>query len=293
VTAEEVGLAFIRRMNPDMLKLFQESVVPLYARAAGTDHLRLIGTGTLIKVGGFHFVVTAAHVVEEVIQAIGGSRTQTDDFYAPNPATSRFAVLFGELTADRSDKHDIAFVRLADEAINPLAPLRFLSLSEIDASGGPPPPGWHYVHGYPVVGMVSDKRAGTESAVPFTYSSSLYEGDPNSFRIYDPALHVMVELNPNTVIEPSGAEGTIPETLRGISGSSIWRAHKYSDPRTDWTRANARVLAVQTAVSKLGGSLIIRGTRWFVVLALMLRAYPELERVTELHGLPRLRLIER
>ena len=78
----------------------------------------------------------------------------------------------------------------------------------------------------------------------------------------------------------------MPSSFQGISGSSIWRAFTYAHAPASWEPSHARVVAVETCVTNLGGTFLVRGTRWFTVLALLRYAYPDLAPAIALHNPP-------
>jgi hypothetical protein len=101
--------------------------------------------------------------------------------------------------------------------------------------------------------------------------------------IYDAARHVLVELDPGNVVDSQGSDARVPCDLRGISGSAIWHAFSYGEDAATWTPSVARVVAIETSVVRNEGRTIVRGTRWFVVLALLRHACPDLAAAIDLH----------
>jgi hypothetical protein len=93
-------------------------------------------------------------------------------------------------------------------------------------------------------------------------------------------------VNPDRTADSRGREAPIPHDLKGISGSPIRRAFRYGTDPSRWTAADARVVAIETCIVRTSGRLLVRGTRWFVVLALMRHAYPDLAGAIALHDPP-------
>jgi hypothetical protein len=276
------GLGFIEKMNVGMVPRLRESVLPLYGYAREHDHLRLLGTASLVAIAGRYFIITASHVV----QAVYDSGRQRDDLFVANLFNGAFVSIQGALTGDKSDKHDFAFIEVEQSVVDMLEGHRFLSLADIDLSTGACSPGWYYIHGYPEVGAGFDPRSQTHGATPFTHSTALYAGDTSFLPTYIPHEHILLDYEPGGTVDSLGKDARPPSDLRGISGSPIWRSFAYGDDARTWTSADARVVALETAVVRRADRLIVRGTRWFVVLALMKRVYPDLSPAIALHDPP-------
>ena len=91
-------------------------------------------------------------------------------------------------------------------------------------------------------------------------------------------------MDPERLVDTDGEHVETPRRLDGISGSSIWRAYAYGEDPSTWTAAAARVAAVQTCIVNIKGSVLIRGTRWYMVLAMLRDRYPDLASAIELHN---------
>jgi hypothetical protein len=286
VTPEQaVGLKFIEKMNGELLPLFQRSVLPLFTYAPEHDHARFLASAHLVAVAGRHFLVSASHALQGLLD--GG---QQDDLYVPNRFSGSFVALEGPVFGDESNEHDFAFMELRPQAVEALRGHRFLSLADVDLSTEPLPAGWYYIHGYPQVGASSSRGAVEEHrARPFTHSTSPYRGPTSFLPTFIPRNHVLLEVDPNRTGDTRGEDADVPRDLKGISGSAIWRSFSYGEDASTWTSADARVVAVETCVVLKDGRLLVRGTRWFVVLALMRNVYPDLAPAIALHNPPRVR----
>lgn len=261
-----------------MRPLLQQSVLPLYGYAREHDNHRPLGTANLLEIAGRYFAVTASHVAEAIYE----DGLQRDELSVPT-LDGTLVPLHGTLNGDRSGEHDVALLEFEWSVAEKLAGYRFLTLANTDNSPAPPRRGWYCVHGYPVVGALFDEKAKFHGARPFTHITSLYEGPTSSLPIYDAARHVLVELDPEVAIDFQGGDALLPCDLRGISGSAVWRAFTYGGDDATWSPSDARVAAIETAVVRNERRTIIRGTRWFVVLSLLRRLYPDLASAIDLH----------
>ncbi len=274
---------FIAKVDSAMPAVFRKSVVPLFQFAPEHDYARLLGTATLVAVAGRHFIVTAAHAVADMFK----NGNQLDDLYVPN-LDGAFVPVEGRFAGARQDEHDFAFVEMGVKTLERLRSRTFLSLADIDLTTGPLPAGWYYVHGYPGTQATSGRSGDEFRAKPSTYGAPLYEGPTSFLRTFDPALHALVEIDP-TQLATGADEGTtpsMPSDFKGISGSSMWRAFSFGVDANAWTPSDARVVAVETCVAQKDGRFIVRGTRWFVVLALLRHAFPDLASAIALHDPP-------
>ena len=282
---QTLGRKFIEKMDSAMLPAFRAAVVPIYRYAPDHDHARLLGSGSLLAIGGRYFLVTAGHVVDEVCDG----EVQQDHIYVPPLPEGAFVPVVGRFTGDRTSRNDIAVIELDAAAVERLQGRRFLNLTDIDLSTAPLPAGWYYTHGYPYEDATRGGSGDEFRAKPYTLGTRLYAGDTNSLRTYVPGLHVLLEV-PTNVVDGAGNEGAFPESLQGISGSPLWRAFTYGSAPSMWTPDEARVVGVETSVTSMGrGVLVVQGTRWFVVLELLRHAYPDLEPAIALYDPPRVR----
>ncbi len=282
---QTLGQQFIAAMDSVMLPLFREAVAPVYRYAHDHDHARLLGTATLVAIAGRHFLVTAAHAVQDMF----ANGVQQDDLYVPNLSDGAFVPVVGRFNGDRTDAHDFAFIELDSAAVERLRSRRFLTLADIDLSTGLLPNGWYYIHGYPYENATRGGSRDQFRAKPYTFGTALYRGETDSLRTFSPEEHVLLEVKSENVVDGVGNDGVIPSSFQGISGSPIWRAFTYGDDSARWTPAKARVVAVETCVTKSRGAFLVRGTRWFVVLPLLRHAYPDLAPAIALHDPPTVR----
>lgn len=117
----DVNARVSAHIPPDMV----DSAVPIVIAHDGAVHQW--GTGTLFRVGDYHFLVTAAHVVKDACShgktlGIGG---------APN---GRFIALTGNaiVCSDDHDRLDVALYHLPSNVLPRLSQARFLQLHDID-----------------------------------------------------------------------------------------------------------------------------------------------------------------
>lgn len=280
---------FVARAYHAMVPLWRRSVLPIFVGAY--DQGAVQGTGTLFRIEREHFLVTAAHVLEDVPDGFSLCVADEPDGSAP-------LVLPREVWTVRDKAIDVAVWPLDAEFVRALPNREFLTLTSVELSPGPLRNGLFYIRGYPSrMAVKTPLRLHVE---PFSYASLLHRPEdklPN----YDPNRHVLLRVeregNVSTEGEPVIMPRHIDDALEGISGSSMWqlirpprawptwtleRAREVSkESLANWTPDEARVVAVQTHV--YGVSRYVKGTRWQAALAIILNHHPDLDRVVRLH----------
>jgi hypothetical protein len=282
------GLEFIRRMNVGMEEILRRSVVPVYGYAPELQETRLIGSGTLFRVADQSFLVTAAHVLEDMHRRYPDDGFGTADLWGAKKALS----IQGRTFYDPASENDVGLVELSEETVERLSAFEFLRLSAVDLDPSQPPDGLHYLMGYPI--ELSSRSRGAYTTDPFVHSTTLLRPEPGRFTNYNYDLqrHLLMEIDRNEAVNGVGEPANVPRSFEGMSGCPVWRAHiKGDDPRA-WTLANARMVGVQTAVLiPPGPATIVKATRWTVVAGLICKAYPDLCRALDVHAKDLLRLV--
>jgi hypothetical protein len=273
----------LRRVTNELLPVLQRTTVPLYVRES-TGHLPL-GSAVLFRLGGRSFVVTAAHILFDI------------DRNRLNPVTADISgpglAIYGQIhrfkpyeTNDDPARLDLGVLELSQECIEALADFSFLELDDIDVAAESPPPGWYFVHGYPGEGFSDTGSAYVHQ--PYTHSAELYSRS-ESLPGFDAQVHVALGIDRSTLRHPhGGGPVTAPQTLGGVSGGAIWRAAR-STELAQWTLDHACCVAIQTmqyGFDNDPSKLVVRGTRWPVLISLLWRVFPDLRAVIESLGVP-------
>jgi hypothetical protein len=269
---------FIRKMDEQMAPLFQKCVLPIFAVQNGSPVQ--CGTGTLFRVAGRPFIVTAWHV------AAISTKDNIQLYVSDCGQGARAAALHGEVHVMTEDRCDVALCELPDEVVRMLSNRSFLNLSQIDRTLAPLKKGWFYIHGYPTCWSKPNKavlRIGTQA---LTYGTVLYAGRADALNDYQPQLHILLDVSRSDNWAPDDGDAAVPGDLGGISGCSIWQAYAQGQGQDAWTPDLARVVAVETCLCRMSArhgetqgceTLVIRGTRWAAVFELLRRKYPKLE----------------
>jgi hypothetical protein len=254
---------FIARMDAALMPLFTKCVVPIYGDHNGVPIQ--CGTGTLFRVAGYSFLVSACHVTNL-------ARRDVQLYISDAVPGARGIALEGNLHSENN--LDVSVWHLAPQVVAELPNRQFLTIHHADRADLRVTRGWYYVHGYP--NCWSDPRPDEQKTTvkAFTYGTTLYQGDTGTFEGYDPKLHVLLTAPKDGNVDSHGAETEIPASLKGISGSSIWQAYYEGLPSRSWTADDAVVVAVQTGVYR--GGTVVRGTRWWIIEKILSKNYPGL-----------------
>ena len=243
-----------RRFETVLSPMLQTAAVPLYSRAIEHDHVRPLGTGSLIAVAEKRFLVTAAHVLQQA---------QVDQLIAANLVTMVQFSVTGEVTAN--DGLDVAILDLLPFTAALFDGMRWLRVPDLHL-GPVEQAEVCALAGYPAE---LQQRNGPTRALgyitrPHPGNYADFSCDPNVFLLLD------YELNDNAPAD--AAYGPVPEYLQGISGSAVWHLGAAVQPE----EAQPKACAIQTGVFRRPEKLIVKTTRMIEVFRMIGRAYPEL-----------------
>jgi hypothetical protein len=256
--------AFIRRMDNALMPLFSRCVLPLYGDHRGVP--LQCGTGTLFRVADISFLVTASHVTD--LAAKQGVQLYISDSLPSSPGLP----LEGRLHSERNV--DVAVWQLPDQVVCQLANRTFLTVHQADRTDAPLKRGWYCIHGYPGSWSKVNANHSRATVKAFTCGTVLFDEDTSSFAGYDPRVHLLLSVPSKGAIDSDGEEADLPESLKGISGSSLWQAYYEGLASNHWTVDDSTVVAVQTGTYANG--TVVRGTRWWVVDEIIRKNYPTL-----------------
>lgn len=217
------------------------AVVPILLKADGDEPS--IGCGTLFERKGRKFLITAAHIAEEI---------QSDELTIALGAHNSELWTPGYGNLAWANSHDIAVLELIDDRffaeVERVNYRVFLSDDDVCTSGLEN--ATVYLYGYPA----EDTKLETDqySSTPTLITTSKYSGTPEGLKRH--------QTDEDLFLHWTSAPG---KNLEGISGTAIWTV----PPRSNliWS-AGALVCAVETSVAQ---DKWIRATRWTVVDAIL------------------------
>jgi hypothetical protein len=271
------GAEYLKIIGPLAGEVLARHVLSIFALAPEHEHLRPIGTGALLQIADRRFLITAAHVASEA------DKVQGDRVVVGLPADGRLYVVGGKAIRTPEEHTDLAIVALSAESHAALNHLRPLSLA--DAYLGTSFSSAIYaLSGYPREWYGKDDATRAITVRPYQIAVRLFDGDTTSLRGYDSAEHVLMTYGLNTLRDdPNGV--VAPQSLRGLSGSSIWRLADLPSPSPEqWSSRAMRVVGIQTGEYRIGDRMVVKATRWASVVGTIAAAFPELRPPIMLHG---------
>jgi len=270
LTDAEIGAAVNKLRHPQA----NEATVAILIYYGDEFHQH--GSGILIRLHDRSFLITASHVAERGSGYSLYLRGQSD---RPAPLGGRL-LLTTVRPGDEFDYHDIAVWELSEETLSALEGSVFLRQDAFE-TGEELADDFYFLTGFPA-SLASKSGKGDEHRIiltPFTYIAMQFRGDRSNLLGYLNGLHLLLgKTNP---LELSGEIGGWPESLGGISGCAVWRAHTAEGV---WSEGSARLAAIQTGV--YFGGAIIKATPLSSAMSVIFDCYPELRRVLGI-SLPR------
>ncbi len=235
-----------------------------------------VGSGLLLRVGSSHFLVTAAHVLDE--------NTQSPDSFCDlvtygqrlpvilQGASFRTTIAEGKTRED--DPLDVGFIELPDAQVAQLGVDRFLEPSQIDLNDKGDSPALYGAFGYPA-SLNYSIEPDWESPVnptPFSYTSQLRSSAAHVELGVSQATHLVLAASNRKTRAPGGRKVKLPD-LRGMSGGGFWRYTEYGQANPVKAPCLLGVL-IERRRCKDGGILAARMNLVFEALR---KAYPALD----------------
>ena len=242
--------------------------VPIFLEVA--DSGGLLATGTLFKVAGRSFLITARHIFDRVPDL-------TKLAYPENPLRGGLFTL-GSFTILRpNEAHiDVAAIELKSvETIMRLeANWQFLSLANVAAASVNTGEGAFFVSGYPE-SLTKNEDGWTKGKLVTAYTQRLAAVPAEAKQPVIPAIDLFFDYSR----EATSVTGKVIKTpeLPGVSGASIWELRPVSGV---WAPETAtRVIGIQSAYFH---SKYIRAKSWWAVAKVFDQADDDLAKAVRL-----------
>lgn len=222
------------------------------------DAAALLATGTLFKIAGRVFIITARHVFDEVSDL-------TLLAYPENPLKGSLHT-FGDMTIYKpKEEHiDVAVIELLDPAtlVRLNAGWQFLHLENVGAPSDNPDDGSVFVGGYPQ-SMTGLKDGWTTGAFLTAYTQRIPDTPRGALEPICEDLDMFFDYG-HSAHTLAGEPITTP-ALKGVSGGSIWET--VLPTSAVWTPdQSVRVIGVQ---SSFRHSDFIRAKNWWAVATVL------------------------
>jgi hypothetical protein len=239
------------------LEALEEFVICCTVPFAGKsgDERGVVGTGTLFETSDHHYIVTANHVANHLLE--GRQLTVPASRHGGRSLGLGKGTIFSPTEAEW--RPDIALIRLEDdELIECLREgWRFVSpenIAPIDQESE-----FFYVAGYPGV-FAEEQEEDLETGMA-TIIATEFDGDTSRFELeIDDEVHLLLKHMDTGLL----ADGTPEKSVRlhGISGASVWSLDYDEESDEIWSPSQAlKIVAVQN--SYVHGTYI-RATKWLV-----------------------------
>lgn len=236
--------------------------VSIFHEIERKGHLKAenFGSGVLAKIQGKPFLLTAGHVLDDVLQytevALSGLEPGSKgvrllyEAYATNwpPGTER---------PDDEDFVDIAAFRLCEEIAKALSerfmPEELFELNDAELIGNQ-----YLIYGFPANIRRGKFFNRTARAKAYPYLTSLYRLERGEPKDYDRTAEVLVDYSRKETLSEDFHLQTAPHP-QGMSGCGIWRMYSADHQGESWDGSAMRLVGLShTYCEKLK---VIRGTR--------------------------------
>lgn len=247
-------------------------VTPIAASVAGKTYQ--FGTGTFFRAADFSFLVTAAHVLQEVkrhdalLRLLDGPSTGSPTSVMDVPVP-KWKAYVGD------DGADVAIIPLSDKVVAGLPNRRFLRLDEVALRAEFP--GGCWVMGFPAETVTYSESGSRLTYSPFLLAAPLVEAK-STLENFSHAYHFVLNARRDELWWPEGTPADMPDQLGGISGCSVWQVG-WPDGR--WQPDHVRIVGVQTAYYRRPS--LIKATYWGAVASLLITHQPELQGIINMH----------
>ena len=239
---------FLRRAH-EAQSLFLNSVtIQLLSSDGEGKVMKAWGSGVLFRVLGRSFIVTAEHLLD-------GRR-----LWLRSPLLADPIALRGAKTIAVKGR-DVMVIQLSEEALAATAQLRFLTLEDVNLDPA------HQV--FSITGFPLElNQEVPQSMTAMSYITHRYSGSVAGLRYDGDDRQLLLEYALTDSVGADGTDAGLPRHLHGMSGCPVWTIIGVD--------ARLSVAGIQTSTVEMPGLLIVKATRWNVVLAMLSGNFPEL-----------------
>ena len=242
-------IQYMQRAHQELAPFLDSVTVQVLSSDDEGQAFKAWGSGVLFRAAGRPFVVTAEHVLD-------GRR-----LWLRSPLLAAPVALRGSKTVAVKNR-DVMVIQPSEDALAATASLRFLTLAEVNLD---PAQEVFAITGFPLeLNQCVPQQMNAMTYITHRYSGPLaglgYDGDERQ---------ILLEYDLNDSLGIDGTTEGLPRYLHGMSGCPVWAV---GDPSS----RSLAVAGIQTSTIERPGFLIVKSTRWNVVLALLAAKFPEL-----------------
>ncbi|MCE9562125.1 MAG: hypothetical protein K8U57_08725 [Planctomycetes bacterium] len=277
--------AFVNRFMTECPRIIQRNTIAFFGEK-NRQQLQC-GSGVLLEIGGRHFILTAAHVLD-LHSSHGIPLWVMPDEIGKRVISLDGAVLFAsempESRDRRDDPMDAGFLELPPQIVSELLPSKeFLPLRNIDIRDPFRARSWYMTVGYPYEVNLPDHDRRSHTSTLFAYASWPYTGERGMPPNFNPGFDLLVHYMRNDSTE--GDESVlayVPEPP-GVSGCGMWRLAAADKHIETWTADDIRLVGIQHSWQR--GLETLRGVRAIHPLRMLALSLPELMPFFQLDGM--------
>ena len=203
-----------------------------------TDHgLRPYGSGVLVEIGGSHFIFTASHVADYLINNLYIRVTLKS--YVQVMGHIRYSA------QKESDGIDVAYIKIQNELLPDLKrAYKFMTADKLESHTLQWKAMNYCVLGFPERNFKKvDGRIETGASYFLTNATN---DNPYKFYKKDKRHYFFVDMKGKGIYIVSDEPTKINPHLNGISGGGLWHLEYYHDETTGWFRINYKLIGVIT-----------------------------------------------
>jgi hypothetical protein len=267
--------AFIQHMQAEALPVIAARTVVLYgATDRGLPYV--LGTGVPLRCGGRHFVVTAAHVFDEIKKQEAAVYLRPGSDGGPLTPIDPLRIIRSEMPASgvrMADQIDLCLIELPDEIVSsPGARITYAELEDIDPYDDASPGSYYFLHGFPRENLRINRCRRTVSCKSLPYGTITYDGSRGEYSQLED-VHLDLDFHPRKAADQTGRRIRLPDP-RGISGCGIWRLSRAGVRIADWTINHVKLVAIE---HRYNDDLhVLRGTQIKYVNTIIHDKFPQL-----------------
>lgn len=266
--------AFIWKMQDDAAPYIKKRTVVLYGANEKAEPY-ILGTGVPFEVCGNRLIVTAAHVLDEVVNgghavylSAGGDGS---GLFPIDPLRVRRSVL----PASRKridDIYDLAVIELGPDTIARIGDrITFVTLADCDPLDPQNRGSYYFLQGFPSERLQIDREKNTVRCKSLPYGTITYDGTRGTWPGVDD-IHIDLDFHPRKAADDTGRRARLPHPY-GISGCGIWRLSAAGVKLSEWTTAHIKLVAIE---HRYRSDLhLLRGTRIKHVNTVLVDSYPQ------------------
>lgn len=206
--------------------------------------LRPFGTGVLVLIHETHFILTASHVADYLIEESNQLFIRVDK--------EKYINVIGDIKytdIDKSQGIDLAYIKIDKEMITPLSrPYKFLTIDKISKHNRMLDASNYCVLGFP------EKNIKFNNGKLYTgasfYLTSATNENPYEFYGYNKSDFFLVEMKGKGIDIETGDKKKINTHFYGISGCGLWYIDFNQDQQTNEYWLDYRLIGIMTEFKK-------------------------------------------